>query len=121
MSFPSKPLSLALGWTAFIVLLLSIPGRSFPSTSLWEYDKIAHAGLFFILAILWLRAMPTGRRGFTLSFLLVGVAFSGISELYQGMLPFDRTPDLYDSLADAVGFIGGTLVWILFNRPKSES
>ena len=62
-------------------------------------DKIVHFGLFFILAILYFF-----RKGFLNVFLMVfGISF--LVEILQLTLPFERSFDWYDLLANGLGTI----------------
>jgi VanZ family protein len=117
MAFLSRrPLVAAVCWTALILILLGIPGRSLPSTTLLEYDKAIHAGLFLVLAVLWMRAARFSSVNTVVLVLMGGILFSVLSEWYQGILPVDRQPDVLDSVADLVGFLAGSLGWYIWIR-----
>lgn len=107
----ASPLILAIAWTVLIIILLSLPGSSIPSISLFEADKLIHAGLFFILTLLWLRASADDKLKRALFIVGLILLFSFASEEYQGMLPFERTTDVFDSLADSFGALTGFAVW----------
>lgn len=107
-----SPRLLALIWTACIVVGLTLPGSAMPSNRLWEFDKIIHAGLFFVLTLLWLSALTRGRLDRGLAVLAVILAFSVLTELYQGMLPFGRQADMLDAAADSVGAAIGFVLWV---------
>lgn len=104
----------AIFWTGVVIVLLSLPGANLPKSSLWEYDKIGHAGLFFFLALAWLNAFSADRKPVIAVILICGLILAPLSEWYQSVASIDRTADIYDSLADAVGFGLGTLVWVAF-------
>jgi VanZ family protein len=106
----------AIVWTALVLVLLSIPGSAIPSEALWSYDKVGHVFLFFGLAFFWLRAVTADNTRLILLILLAGLVFAPLTELYQGLVALDRTPDVMDSVADGVGFILGTGAWILIDR-----
>jgi len=107
-----SPRVLAPLWTILIFVALSLPGSSLPDTAVLEYDKLAHFGLFFILTILWLAAITRGNVGPGAAVLTIILAFSILSELYQGWLPFGRTADFLDSAADAAGAVAGFVLWL---------
>ena len=109
---------LAAAWTLLIMALLSIPGSSLPSTKLLEFDKLAHAGLFFILGFLWLFALADGKLMRALLVLGVILAFSFASEWYQQLLPFERTADLMDAVADSVGALLSFVFWALYTAKQ---
>jgi len=103
---------MAPAWTLLIIVLLTIPGSSIPSASrLFEYDKLAHASLFFVLTILWLAALANRNVSKAIGIVLVIILFSFLSEWYQQMLPFDRTADVFDAIADTVGALLGLSFW----------
>ena len=92
-----------IAWTVFILLLCSIPGDDLPDLSLFQADKIGHFVVFAIFGGLWLWAGRTRPRyGWVV---IGGVVYAVFTELYQGWLPWGRTPDPYDALADALGVI----------------
>lgn len=114
--FAGRPWVRALGWTAVILILLGIPGHSIPDSSLFRYDKVIHAALFLILAILWMQAAESRGVNGIVVVLMSGIIFSVMSEWYQGILPIDRQPDVLDSVADIIGFLAGVLGWGIWTR-----
>ena len=116
-----KPLAMALAWTAFILLLLTIPSNRLPSSPVSNYDKLGHAGLFFGLALLWMRALSAHSTRMIVLVLVSGLAFAPLTELYQRILPFGRQMTLYDAIADAIGFGLGTLVWIYWDQRRGRN
>ncbi|MDE2996326.1 MAG: VanZ family protein [Bacteroidota bacterium] len=107
-----SPRTLATLWSVLIAIGLTLPGSALPGASLFEYDKLVHGALFLVLALLWLAAGSRGRLDRGLGIFAIILAFSVITELYQGMLPFDRHPDMYDSAADAIGAVIGFGLWL---------
>lgn len=107
-----SPRVLAPLWTILIFIGLSLPGSRLPDSSVLEFDKLIHFGLFFVLTLLWLAAISRGRIGPGLAVLTIILAFSVLSELYQAWLPFGRTADFLDSAADALGAVTGFLLWL---------
>jgi len=111
-----SPRFLALLWTLLIIVGLSLPGSRLPDSSMLEYDKLVHGVLFFVLTVLWLAAASRGRLDAGLAILVVILAFSVLSELYQGWLPFGRHADFLDSAADAFGALAGFATWFLMRH-----
>jgi VanZ family protein len=107
-----SPRLLAPLWTLLILVALSLPGGRLPDASLLEYDKAVHFIMFFVLTILWLAALYRGAMGRAWGILLVILAFSVLSELYQSWLPFNRSADVVDAAADAAGALTGFLLWL---------
>ena len=99
------PIRLALAWSAFVLLLCTIPGDTFvtPDFQLIAVDKLAHLVLFLGIGLLWTRAVP---KHAALVF-VCGVAFGIGIEVLQGLLPIGRAPELADALADVVGLTLG--------------
>ncbi len=95
----------AIGWTLLILAACSIPGKDIPRIQfdLFEPDKIAHFTLFFVLGGLWMHALPETLPGRKAWVALSGIAYAILTEIYQGLLPFDRTPDPADSVANIIG------------------
>ena len=104
-------LRFAIAWTILIVALLTVPGKSIPSSSVLEFDKLAHAGLFLILTLLWLFALSEDRISRALTIVGAIVLFSFASEWYQELLPFERTGELLDAVADTAGALLGFAIW----------
>ena len=86
----------------------------------WPYqDKVIHAGIYGVLAALWVRAFNTlpswqGRRG---RLLFIGIALAtlyGLSdEWHQSFVPA-RSADAADLLADFIGSLIGSWLYIRF-------
>ena len=108
----------AVLWFLLIMVLLSLPGRSFPVIDIWKPDKLAHVGLFGMQALLLWIALAYGKgpdRDLRLALVrAVGFTalFAVLSELYQHLFT-SRTADIFDVLANWVGII---LVFILIVR-----
>lgn len=90
-------------WTFLILVACSLPGKNIPAAPLVGFDKIVHIGMFFIWINLWLLKAPNKR----IVLIALGMAFGIAIEYYQQLLPFDRSFDWWDALADAVGILLG--------------
>ncbi len=111
--------TLAVSWAVLIVALCTIPGTDLPEIDIASIDKLAHFSLFAVLAWLWLDATdgPIGRRSAVV--LLLGSLFGLATEYYQGLLPWERTPDMLDAAANAVGLMAGTATYVLSGRSRT--
>lgn len=107
---------LAIGWTLVILGLCSIPGRSLPGVSLFEFDKVAHFGIFFVFAVFWMWALRMSLQKRILAVMASGIAYAVLTEIYQGLLPFERTPDVYDALANSLGLMVGVASYSYWER-----
>ncbi|MEM1270628.1 MAG: VanZ family protein [Bacteroidota bacterium] len=106
------PRILAALWTLLILASCSIPGRDLPRVEIVQIDKFVHAALFFGFAWLWRWA-----GGRTRVVLASGLVYAVMTEIYQGWLPWDRTPDPFDMLANTVGLVLGLLAWYVKSKP----
>jgi len=66
-----------------------------------------------ILTLLWLFALANGQLIRALTLVGLIVVFSFGTEWYQELLPFDRTAELLDAVADTAGALLGFAVWSL--------
>lgn len=96
---------MAAGWTLAVILMLSIPGSELPDIPALGIDKLAHFVIFAILGVLWYFAFEGRFRRTAMVVLLAGIAFAGFGEVYQGLLPINRTPDIFDALANCLGVL----------------
>lgn len=110
---------LAILWTFGIIAACSIPGRSLTPSGLFEFDKLIHAVFFAGFGLLWLLAAQTPLRIRLRRVLLAGLALAVLTELYQGLLPFERFPDPYDALANAVGLIAALVAYGWWHRRRA--
>ena len=95
-----------IGVTVLILVAVLLPGSKVPDVGITGFDKLAHVTLFF----LWSLAV---RHDFTTGFnwimvWVVGVLFSISTEILQ-LFAEDRSFDLWDMLADAVGLSFGLI------------
>ena len=102
---------LAVAWTLGILVACTLPGTDLPAVPLFSADKLGHFVLFAGLGWLWMHALdvPHGRRLALVG--ACGLAYAGLTEIYQGFLPWERTPDLMDALANAAGLAAGLLLY----------
>ena len=103
IKFISRNPWLAWFWTFLILTACTWPGKDIPAAPIVGFDKIVHAGLFSVWIILWLIAYPKK----ALLLVITGMIYGLGLEFYQQLLPFDRTFDWWDAVADAVGVIIG--------------
>jgi VanZ family protein len=98
----------AIGWTVAIFIGCSIPGDGLPH-ALTQSDKVMHLGIFLLFSILWRLAGYSSWR-----VIGAGIIYGMLIEVWQGVMPLNRSFDLYDALADTVGtLIGIGLVWLM--------
>ncbi len=101
---------LAIAWTLGILAACTIPGSDLPKINVVSFDKAAHFVVFAGFGWLWMWALRETPQK-TWRVLAGGFAYAVLTEIYQGLLPFDRTPDLMDALANALGVLAAVLVY----------
>lgn len=113
-------LAAAAAWTLLIIALCSIPGGSLPDPDVVGADKVAHFILFGVFGWLWIGVTDTRRGPGAWSVLLGGLLLAVLTEIYQGLLPFQREPSALDALANAAGLIAGISGDHLLRRKRSR-
>ncbi len=83
-------------------------------------DKIVHATEYALLGVLWIRSLTRGgvRKAHGWRVLLavsICILYGATDELHQMFVP-NRTPDLYDLVADTVGSLAAAGVPSLWRR-----
>jgi VanZ family protein len=106
----------AIIWLIISTILLTLPGSAFPSED-WlskiQFDKWVHIGMFSIMVFLWCRAtqkknMDTKKlRIIFLLIALIWLAYGIVMEFIQDNLIPNRSFDVGDIAADAVGCAAG--------------
>jgi VanZ family protein len=91
----------AIGWTLAIFIGCSMPGDGLPH-DVNNNDKLIHISIFLLFGYLWRRLDYR-----VVVVLLAGAVYGFLIEVWQGVMPINRSYDLYDALADAVGTLLG--------------
>ncbi len=104
----------AVLWTLVILVLCWTPQSFLPEEGVGPrfilgilgLDKIVHAGIFTVFAVLWLRALPGGwARYWWVA--LAGTALAGLTEAVQNLPIIRRDGEFQDVVADVVGLVIG--------------
>jgi VanZ family protein len=91
-------LAIAIAVTAAVLAFLWSPPPPQPRFVIPHFDKLIHFALFTAIAIAW------QRTGLSAPWLLaLGIVLGIVTELVQGWLPWPRTPDAWDVVADTLG------------------
>ena len=108
----------ALLWALVILVLCLIPGATLPQWhwfDLLDLDKLVHASMFFVLALLLTQAfVNSGSPGRYLLWAVVISAAYGVStEFMQGLEALGRRTDVNDMIANTIGSIAaaGFAAW----------
>jgi len=112
-NFFAKNSWIAIVWTLVILTVCTWPGKDIPNPPFPNFDKLVHGGMFVVWAVLWLLCYPNKSK----LIILLGMAYGLGIEFYQQILPFDRTFDWWDAVADSVGvFLGYGFKTLVLDR-----
>lgn len=116
-----KHLRWALLWALLILVLCLIPGKDLPEWGwfdLLDLDKLVHAGMFFVLALLLALAFRNAGRPkrWLLAAALIAIAYGIGTEIMQGLEAMGRRTDPMDMLANSVGAVAAT--WYAARRTR---
>ncbi|MDD4848126.1 MAG: VanZ family protein [Bacteroidales bacterium] len=116
-------------WTILIMILLGLPGKFFPKVpNFWEWlswDKLVHFVLFgtFCFLFLWgVKKQNILQKRHYIIAGIIGIFYSGLTELLQHFVFIKRNGNWYDFLADVIGcFLGLYLFNILYKKWFSKT
>jgi VanZ family protein len=107
-------------WALIILILCGMPGKDIPHISFLEllsFDKLVHAGIFFVLILLTIRGFvlqtsfqalhATAKK----AALILCVVYGGSLEIMQGTIFEERSADVYDFVANTLGCTIGVLLY----------
>ena len=120
---PLKKFIPAIGWFFLVLILICLPGSQFPKTDDWLdiifFDKWVHAGLFAVLAFLWMRpyvnsSLPKQTILQIIFKIALSVSIWGLTtEFIQKYFAYNRSFDWWDWAADSTGAL---LAYILCKK-----
>ena len=99
-------------YCGIILLLSSIPAKSFPILPLFGLDKFVHLIEYTFFGILLLRCVVEFKPIPVLIMFSAGILFGIIDEFWQSMIP-GRITTFEDWLADSAGVILGGIILII--------
>lgn len=99
-------------------------GTLFPSDglskiNLWDYDKVGHFLMFLVWTFLYGLVRAVRKKSAPSLFVVfsLGLFYGLLIEFLQFVLPTNRSPELYDFIADALGSGAAIiLLKLLFDR-----
>jgi len=115
-----KNMKWALLWAVLIFILCALPGKDVPFDDFWDefnLDKLIHAGMFFIQAVLLINGLRSQTKFIALSqyarqlVFIVCVVYGGSLELLQHYYIEGRTGSWFDFAANTVGTLVGILLF----------
>lgn len=98
--------------TLTIIYLTLTPADQIGDFSIYQYDKLGHFALFFGWTFFFgLLILSFKEANTNLFFIFLAGSLFGISiEILQGVLPFGRSPDKIDAIADIIGTFCATIL-----------
>ena len=103
-----RSLRWAIAWAIVILVLCLIPGKALPEWNwfaLLDLDKLVHAAMFFILAVLLAQAflIQGSPARCILWAVIISVAYGLATEFMQGLEVLGRRTDVNDMIANSAG------------------
>lgn len=99
------------------------PSEKLAEINIWDYDKIAHYILFAVWTFLYgvVRAIRKKRAPNLWLVFILGLTYGLLVEILQFIFPTNRSPELWDFIADALGSLSAVLIlrW-LFRVPHQK-
>lgn len=105
-----------------IAFMYFVPGKDLPMVDVWDllkFDKIGHFTVFTVFAIVLktglsrqIRFRYVRQKAARWTF-YIAVAYGGVLEYFQGRLIPDRTSDVWDFVANALGVFVGIVIFRL--------
>lgn len=111
----TRRMVIAIAWTIALCGLLWAPPPPHPRFEFPHLDKLIHLGLFVGFGITWARAGLSVR-----AVLLAALGTAVATEVGQAWLPWPRSADAWDALADLVGASLGVAV-VTWRRGATRS
>jgi len=97
-------------WSAVIAFLCLMPSGDLPENQLFNiphFDKLVHAGLYFILSLLLIKPLSKSGLPAILPIIAYTVILGGGLELLQAFFTVSRSGSWFDLLADIIGAMAG--------------
>ncbi|RNC83695.1 MAG: hypothetical protein ED557_07900 [Balneola sp.] len=118
LKYRKLPFILLLLATGVIFIGTLYPADRLYEINIWDYDKIGHFLAFaiwtFLLGIVW--ALKKKETPSLFWVFVYGLSFGLLIEFLQFMLPTNRSPELYDFIADGLGSGFAILILPFFFR-----
>lgn len=112
-------------WFLIVTVLLCIPGSDLPKSGFFDaipfFDKWVHIFLFCVLTYLFLAGfLEQKRTKAALIIVILAIGYGTIMEFVQKYFIPNRSFDLTDILADAIGCILGYVAIGFANKRKKK-
>lgn len=98
--------------TGVILFFTLAPSEHLGESELYKYDKLGHFLLFFIWTMIFGLFMFSlkHKKASLLFIFIIGAGFGVTIEIIQGIMPFNRNPNVYDAIADVAGSLTATIL-----------
>lgn len=111
----------AIGWLIICTVLLVLPGSAFPKedwlSKIW-FDKWVHIGLFAIMVVLWCWGLKEKLKEKYILVSVAALAYGVAMEFIQQYFIVNRSFDIGDIVADAVGCLIGHWFSYMYIKKK---
>lgn len=104
--------------TGVILYLTLSPPDELPKQTLFKFDKLGHFVIFFGWTSLFgmLRVAQSGKKARLLSILFSAVLFGLMIELLQHLMPFKRSAEALDMIANLTGSLAALIPIYLLRK-----
>lgn len=104
--------------TGVILYLTLSPPDELPEQTLFKFDKLGHFVIFFGWTSLFgmLRIAQSGKKARLLSILFSAVLFGLMIELLQHLMPFKRSAEALDMIANLTGSLAALIPIYLLRK-----
>lgn len=98
------------------------PSNQLAEINIWDYDKIGHFLLFAVWTFLYgiVRAARKKKAPNLWLVFILGLFYGLLVEALQFVLPTNRSPELFDFIADALGSLTAIFFLRFIFPPNSE-
>ncbi|MDF1672543.1 MAG: VanZ family protein [Vicingaceae bacterium] len=107
----------AIVWLVIITVISGFPGNHVPKLPVWQFDKLVHSVIYFVLSICLLygfhsqyKAENTRLRTAVI-IIIFGVFYGGFMEILQHYIFINRSGNWYDFIANAIGSVLGVFIY----------
>ncbi len=122
LKYPKSILVLFIIATVTILYGTLYPAEKLASINILAYDKLAHFGAFAVWTFLFglVKAVRSKNSPSLWMIFFLGLFYGLLVEILQLILPTNRSPELYDFIADALGSVAAVIALHFILKKKSS-
>ncbi|UNY99258.1 VanZ family protein [Zhouia spongiae] len=110
---------IAVSWTVFITISSLLSFKELPKPGFQVSDKVVHAGIYFVFSVLWyLVLVKRVKKHLFLKIVAISALYGIVIEVFQYIMPYNRSFELLDIVANCCGILLGIVAVKLFFQPK---